>query len=160
MYTDPPTPSPERNPLELWTFALAAALGWPIAFGLTPLPNALEHSPIGQATALLWWVGSLLGLGGLMVPGRWRYAGLRLEQVGCLSAGVGLVFYAVAVGVFTDWSAWRGVVAFASSLGLGLGCLWRVGQIRKYMERRRQHLIARAAEAKIAAQLAEQPETA
>lgn len=128
--------TPERNPADIALCLLLAYAVFRIALFLDPLPGSLEEAPdyLGHGAALAIFVGSLLVLAGNVWRDRWN--GLVIEQVGSLALGLGLLFYATALGFAQQWSS-NASITVGITYGVGVMRFVRLRQIQKYFNQRR-----------------------
>ena len=139
-----------RHPFELFVLFLGMVSGAPLLFG-APAPGTTTEL-LGPGLARVWgWIlvgGCLVALIGVWWTwwawlGRlWHRIhpaerdGLLIEQVGLVAVAVGTLIYAIGV-ILADTPPGTDAVARvipAALVGaLGLACVWRAGQIQRWV---------------------------
>lgn len=135
-----------RQPFELFVLVLGLVVGWPLLLG-APTPGSTTEL-LGPVWARVWaWIlviGCLIALIGVWWTWwnrlqRWfprislrTSTGLLIEQVGLVAVGVGTLIYAIGVVSAAGGDTGRFVPAGLVA-GLGMACVWRAGQIQRWV---------------------------
>lgn len=131
-YTDPLHAG--RHPFQTFMLTLCAVSGAPLLFGEPPSESieALLPGWIAVAWGLSLTVGAVLGLVGSFWPRRNYATALTVERIGLDITGPAALLYAVVILVYGGWGS---TVAAAITVGFGVSCLVRAGDIGTIIRR-------------------------